>query len=424
MTVNYPSHPLTQLQPDRFAVQAALRGLAPTPPSRARVLEIGCSDAENLFALAAYAPGATFLGVDIDADAVAAAQRHALPNLRVEQADLAALDVGRFDYVIAHGVLSWVPDPGAVFACVARHLAPDGIGYLSYDTLPGSHIRAMASAVLRRESAGDLDRAREVMRSVIDAEVDSDNARVMQLAMGRVAAKPDHVVRNDELQAVHTPLFFDEFVSAAARHGLRYLGEAHLADAADQPGLPGDVVRAEQWSDYLTNRQYRQSLLTWHEPGPVSLPDLWVSAPGQRTVRGVRRLLNGIEVQADDPDVLADLDLLGRTWPAAVRVTDLRGDPRAILRLYRARAIDLRSEPVAARTPGARPRVVAAMRNREYLTTCRHEPLRLEDDASRQAVAMMDGSRTRDEIAAALGASRVDLDGLIEALGRAGLFVG
>lgn len=64
------------------------------------------------------------------------------------------------------------------------------------------------------------------------------------------------------------------------------------------------------------------------------------------------------------------------------------------------------------------------MRNREYLTTCRHEPLRLEDDASRQAVAMMDGSRTRDEIAAALGASRVDLDGLIEALGRAGLFVG
>ncbi len=135
-------------------------------------------------------------------------------------------------------------------------------------------------------------------------------------------------------------------------------------------------------------------------------------------------MLNGVEVQADDPDVQADLDLLGRTWPAAVRVADLRGDSRATLRLYRARAIDLRSEPVAARRPGARPRVVAAMRNREYLTTCRHEPLRLEDDASRRAVSMMDGSRTRDEIATAMGASRAELDGLIEALGRAGLFLG
>jgi len=36
----------------------------------------------------------------------------------------------------------------------------------------------------------------------------------------------------------------------------------------------------------------------------------------------------------------------------------------------------------------------------------------------------MDGSRTRDEIAAAMAASRADLDGLIEDLGRAGLFVG
>ena len=423
MTLAYPSRPLTQLQPDRFAVQAALHGLAAAPPSRARVLEIGCSDAQNLFALAAYAPHATFLGVDIDADAVASAQRHAPPNVAVERADLAELDAGLFDYVIAHGVLSWVPDPGAVFACVGRHLAPDGVCYLSYDALPGSHIRAMASEVLRRESGGDLDRAREVMRAVIDAEVDSDNARVMQLAMGRVADKPDHVVRHDELQEVHTPLYFDEFVAAAREHGLRYLGESHLADAADLAGLPADPLRAEQWSDYLTNRQYRQSLLTWRDPGPVRLPDLWVSAPARRTGPGAYRLLSGVEVQVDDQRLQADLDLLARTWPAAVPVADLRADPRAILRLYRARAVDLRSEPALARKPGARPKVVPGMRDREYLTTFRHEPLRLEDDASRQAVALMDGSRTRDEIARAMGADRAELDALIDELSMAGLFV-
>ncbi len=35
----------------------------------------------------------------------------------------------------------------------------------------------------------------------------------------------------------------------------------------------------------------------------------------------------------------------------------------------------------------------------------------------------MDGSRTRDEIAAAMGADRADLDGLIDELAMAGLFV-
>ncbi len=91
----------------------------------------------------------------------------------------------------------------------------------------------------------------------------------------------------------------------------------------------------------------------------------------------------------DDPDVCR---LISTCWrapgPQAVRVADLRGDRRAILRLYRARAVDLRSEPALARKPGARPKVVAGMRDREYLTTFRHEPLRLEDDASRQAVAI------------------------------------
>lgn len=417
MSLAYPSRPLTQLQPDRFAVQARLRGLDPAPPSKARVLEIGCSDAGNLAALAAYAPHAEFVGIDLDADAVAAAPR--MPNLRVLQADLNDFDGGHFDYVIAHGVYSWIPRPAAVIECVARHLEPNGVGCISYDCLPGAYLRVMAGEVLRREAGGDIARARSVMRTIAESTVQTDRAQVMRLAMSYAQAKPDYVLAHDELQAQHHPVYFDEFVRQAGESNLYYVGEAHVADGA---GEASDRIGSEQWSDYATGRPFRQSLLSTSPAGALSPDlDLYVSAPVRR-VKNRYRLLGSTEVETDDVALMQDLDLMARSWPGAVPWRELTSDPGRVVQLYAARAIDLRSEPVHAVRPGARPYVVPAMRGVEFPTTVRHEPLHL-DAASSRVVALMDGRHTRDDIAATEGVSRADLDALIQQLGQAGLFL-
>ena len=152
----YPGHPFAQTHPDRLATVATLFGLQPAGPPECRLLELGCGDGGNLVPMAYALPGAAFTGVDLSAAALAraAAQRDALglENLTLARADLTALPaLGTFDYVVAHGVYSWV-EPAArdalLAACRAR-LAPHGVAYVSYDVLPGGHLREITRQMLR-----------------------------------------------------------------------------------------------------------------------------------------------------------------------------------------------------------------------------------------------------------------------------------
>src|SRR6202000_776454 len=70
------------------------------------------------------------------------------PNAELEQADVRALtngELGAFDYVVAHGLYSWVPDEArdALLAAVATHLTPGGVAYVSYNATPGGYFRRL-----------------------------------------------------------------------------------------------------------------------------------------------------------------------------------------------------------------------------------------------------------------------------------------
>ena len=53
--------------------------------------------------------------------------------------------LGEFDYILCHGVFSWVTPEvqEAIFAICRTHLAPHGVAYISYNTYPGWHLREM-----------------------------------------------------------------------------------------------------------------------------------------------------------------------------------------------------------------------------------------------------------------------------------------
>ena len=55
-----------------------------------------------------------------------------------------------FDYIIAHGVYSWVPDPvrDRILAICSESLSPNGVAYVSYNTYPGGHIRDMVREMM------------------------------------------------------------------------------------------------------------------------------------------------------------------------------------------------------------------------------------------------------------------------------------
>jgi SAM-dependent methyltransferase len=453
--VAYPSVPLAQTQPGGFVTQAHLHGVRAPDPTGCRVLEIGCSDAGNLAWLAAHTPGSQFLGVDLSQEAVGRAQGviAGLPNIEVRQADLTTLDAGRFDIVIAHGVYSWLPRPGDLLACIDRHLADDGIAYVSYNVMPGSMVRQMAGDVIRRHTAGMPDRvaaARALMDLVRSATVASPHAEMMREAMRLSSEKPDHLLIHDEMAEFNYAPYVDEFVADAASHQLAYLGETHQADS-DPPGVtlpedaPDDEVARQQLLDYIRNRAFRQTLLvrpgntpTDYRIDPARLEGLHAAAPVQHvaTVSGrtTYKMLDGIELTTDGADLGADLELLGRSWPGSVPVAQLKADRRVLLQVYGSRGLELGVQPAAARMPGDRPLVGEYTRTRARidgrLASLRHAILSLDDPLSRRAVSLMDGTMTRASIVHELtnlpGAPRDvprALDELLDELGRASLFL-
>ena len=75
-----------------------------------------------------------------------------LVNVTLVEEDLGNLSPahGNFDYIIAHGVYSWVPAGvrDGLFAMAAQRLAPNGVMFVSFNALPGCRVRQAAWEIL------------------------------------------------------------------------------------------------------------------------------------------------------------------------------------------------------------------------------------------------------------------------------------
>jgi SAM-dependent methyltransferase len=285
-----------------------LFGLHPVPAGSCRVLELGCGDGGNALSLAQTLPGAQVLAVDASPGAIERGSKlrraAGLENVELRCAAFEELgeELGAFDYILAHGVYSWVPPQarGALLDCVKRCLAPEGVAFVSYNAYPGSYLRDMARDMLRYhvqgvDDPGDrLARAQDLMRTIVEIEQPSPFARVLREQMERMLGYSDALLFHDDLAEVSTPFYFHEFVEHARTRGLQFLSEADLFESQmrDVPeragqlmaGLPEDAVVREQYMDFFKNRMFRQTLLC-HETARVSraldeaaIEGMWVSS--------------------------------------------------------------------------------------------------------------------------------------------------
>jgi SAM-dependent methyltransferase len=450
--VTYPGYAYEQTHPDRLATQATLFGMTPAPPAACRVLEIGAGDGGNLIPMALGLPGSEFVGIDLAAEPVARGAavigELALGNVTLRVADVIALpdDLGCFDYIIAHGIYSWIaPRPrDALVAACGRLLAPDGVAYISYNAYPGSYLRDMASDILSfhlqgvGEPAERLAGARDLMRLVVAANARTAYAGVLREHFERVLQHPDPLLYHDDLAEVNTPVYLHEFVAHAARHGLQFLAEARLHDsqlhelpdevAAELGRLPDDAVVREQYIDFVVNRMFRQTLLCREEialdrsldagrlAGLSFAATLRVepSAAGEEPTFVGR---GGVSLQPGRARLSAALRTIATAWPRAVTFAHLAANLDAdarhrlgmeLLEIHAAGVVDLHSQPPApAPVPGPHPTAAPLARRQaaaglDRVTSLRHTSVWVEGPLAAHLLSLLDGSRDRAALVAAI----------------------
>ncbi len=369
--VPYPSLSYGQSHPDRLATMATLLGMSPAPVERCRVLELGCAGGWNLIPMAYAMPGSEFLGIDNAAREIlegqAAIEELGLGNIALHQLDILDIgaDLGRFDYIIAHGVFSWVPPnvQDKLLEVCRQHLAPNGVAYVSYNTYPGWRMLAVVRDMMLYHTRHQSDPQARVARAralldFLAASVPADGgaygaflnsyATFLQGELKGAHAMGDSFLLHDELEEVNEPLYFHQFVARAIDHGLQYLGEADLRTMVDTNFPPEvsaglrematSIVDLEQYMDFLRNQTFRRTLLC-HQGVALSrtltaerLRPLYVAScalpvapePDVHAVAVAQfRAPDGAILSTDHPLTKAAMLHLAQIWPRAIRLDAL-----------------------------------------------------------------------------------------------------
>jgi methyltransferase-like protein/SAM-dependent methyltransferase len=377
--VPYPSFSHVQSHPDAIATLAGLLGLDPAPITGCRVLELGCAGGGNLIPMALSLPGSAFLGLDYSArqiaDGTAAVEALGLTNIALRQMDIRAVgpELGEFDYIVAHGIYSWVPAEvrDRLLAVCRQNLAPGGLAYVSYNTYPGWHMLGTIRDMMLYHVRGVEDPqqrasgARALLNFLAEAVPSGDQARAslltaygkfLQNEMTKLGQKADAFLLHDELEEVNEPVYFHQFVEHAERHGLQYVTDVDFRSSLPNflpPKVRETLMRTarsalemEQYLDFVRSRTFRQSVLCHagrdvnRTLKPESLFGCYVAARAvpentrpDLASKSVERFkgTDGATLAIDHPVSKAAMVHLATLWPQAIPFEALL--PAALARL-------------------------------------------------------------------------------------------
>jgi SAM-dependent methyltransferase len=288
--VPYGDRVYPRTHPDLLATVATLFGMAPAAPEECRVLELGCAGGANLIAMAQALPGSRFVGIDLSARQVEWGRRRVqekgLSNVELRRVSILDVgeDWGEFDYIVCHGVYSWVPEAvrDKILAICRANLAPRGVAYVSHNCYPGWHAWSTVRDMMAFHAQRSLEPAERVRlaREVLDfakssvAEPGGVFARILHEESSLLERVPDDYLYHEHLDEVNHPVYFREFVEHAERHGLQYLWEAHVGELGTSVRpevrraireLSSDLIVQQQYLDFLIHNRFRCSLLCHEE---------------------------------------------------------------------------------------------------------------------------------------------------------------
>lgn len=358
--VPYYSQAYSNSHPDRLATLGCLFNLSPAPVNNCRVLELGCAGGGNIIPMAYFLPESEFCGIELAEGHVQAAKKAAhdlgLKNVRIQHGNILDVDAswGLFDYIICHGVFSWVPESvqDKILSISSDNLTEQGVVYISYNTYPGWHMRDMIRHMMLYHSnqfvgadqrIGQGKAFIDFLSGAVGQNASDPYALLLRNELEALKSSGDWYIFHDYMEVVNTPIYFHEFIDRAEKNGLQYLADASFSmmfhnDFSDGinstlESLSHDIVQKEQYMDFLRNRQFRQTLLCKKELelkrnlDSEGLAGLLVSSstiPENETIDmssgQVQKFQtpDGKFIETENPIIKISLKILKENWPKAV----------------------------------------------------------------------------------------------------------
>ena len=290
--LRYYSKPFSYTSIALLEGNATLWGLTPPALKGAKVLELGSSFGGNLISQAVYYPDTEFVGIDLADSQITQGNEiiksMGLTNVRLETKNILDItpEFGMFDYIIVHGIYSWVPDnvKDKILEVCRENLTPNGIAYISYNTYPGWKSREVARDIMlyANKYTQDLPLSEQTRRGKAIIQLFSDAIKSIESGKSKnqsrienfddIQIKDDNYVAHEYLEYHNHPLYLNQFVDSLYQHQLAYIGDTdfqlsyiswmpqHLRDMINQLSET-DYVAREQCLDYLYDVAFRRSLL-------------------------------------------------------------------------------------------------------------------------------------------------------------------
>lgn len=284
--VQYESHPYRLSHPEHLYTLAKVFGLTPKDYTQARILELGCASGGNIIPVAYNYPDCKIVGIDLSKKQIEAGKLfvNSLDIQNIELLTMSILDVdqtlGKFDYIICHGIYSWVDEPirNKILNIFRDNLSEQGIAYISYNTYPGWHmVQSIRDMMLFHTQAlptpqAKATQARKFLEFLVEGlkEEKTPYSEFLDHELSLLKKQPDSYLLHDHLEEINFPVYFHTFMEQANQNNLDYLADAKLytmfsgnlpkKTASILNGIT-NIIRNSQYMDFIRNQRFRSTLL-------------------------------------------------------------------------------------------------------------------------------------------------------------------
>jgi SAM-dependent methyltransferase len=259
-----------ELSPTWLNYVAAINGGAPRVLDQPfTYLELGCGFGNSTVVNAAAFPQGEFHACDFNPAHVEGGVRHAaalgVSNVYFHESSfdrLLSIDLPPFDFIVLHGVYSWVGAEArqAVRRVLSKKLKSGGLVYLSYNCLPGWATEVPLRRLLLELAAADgatperTELALGTLKQLSDSKLRYFTANPSAMtSVDAYLRGTSNYVAHEFLNETWEPFYSVDVADDMAEVEAQYLGSATLVD--NHPTLVVDGVASEVIARLATPRQ-------------------------------------------------------------------------------------------------------------------------------------------------------------------------